>query len=397
MSGPLSGVRVIETATMLAAPLCGMMLADFGAEVIKVELPGAGDQMRTWGYRKAGIPLYWKVIGRNKQSITLDLRKPKGRDLFLRLIATADVYVENFRPGTPAKWNIDAQTLRGIKPDLVAVRVSGFGQTGPKAKRAGFGTLAEAMSGFAYINGWADKPPTLPPFGLADAIAGITAAYGVAAALHHRDETGEGQDIDVALYEPLMTVLGSLIIDYEQAGVTQERNGNTTPFSAPRNAYPTRDGKWIAVSCSTQSTTERILHAIGKPELIEDERFRTNQLRVENAVALDEHIIAWTKARDYADAIAVFDQHEVTAGPIYTAADILADEHVRARGSVVPVQDAELGEVWMQAPTPVMSRTPGSIAFAGRSKPGADNAAIYKDILGLSDAELASLVKEAVI
>jgi crotonobetainyl-CoA:carnitine CoA-transferase CaiB-like acyl-CoA transferase len=397
MSGPLHGIRVIETATMLAAPLCGMMLADFGAEVIKVELPGTGDQMRTWGYQKDGVPLYWKVLGRNKRSVTLDLRKPKGRALFLRLIETADVYVENFKPGTPARWGIDADVLREVNPKLIAVRVSGFGQTGPKATRAGFGTLAEAMSGFAYINGWAGKPPTLPPFGLADAIAGITAAFGVVAALQHRNRTAEGQDIDVALYEPILTVMGSILVDYQQAGVIQERNGNTTPFAAPRNAYPTRDGQWIAVSCSTQATTMRILGAIERPELIEDPRFSTNQARVEHAEALDQHIIDWTSAHDYADAMRVFEAQGVTAGPIYNAAGILADEHVLARGSVVTISDPDLGELVMQAPTPRMTRTPGEIAFAGRTIPGADNDHIFKGFLGLSDADLASLSEEAVI
>jgi len=397
MSGPLQGVRVIETATMLAAPMCGMMLADFGPDVIKVELPGSGDQMRTWGHRKNGIPRYWKVLGRNKRSISLDLRKPKGRALFLRLIETADVYIENFKPGTPARWGIGAETLRETNPKLIVARVTGYGQTGPNSHRAGFGTLAEAMSGFAYINGWPGKPPTLPPFGLADAIAGITTAFGVVAALQHRNRTSEGQDIDVALYEPILTVMGSILIDFQQAGVIQERNGNTTPFTAPRNAYPTRDGQWIAVSCSTQATTVRFLTAIGRPELIEDPLFLTNQLRVANAEALDKHIIDWTSAHDYADAMKVFEAHGVTAGPIYNAPGILADEHVRARGSIVTVWDPDLGDVVMQAPTPQMSRTPGEIMFPARTLPGADNDDIFKGFLGLSDAELASLSKEGVI
>ncbi len=395
--GALEGLRVIEAATMLAAPMCGMMLADHGADVIKIELPTHGDHARAFGHQKAGIPLFWKILARNKRSITLDLRTPRGRELLLRLIATADVFIENFRPGTLDKWDLSAETLRAAKRDLIIMRMSGFGQTGPLSSRAGFGTLAEAMSGFAYINGWPDRPPTLPSFGLADAIAGMAAAYGVLAALRHRDRTGEGQDVDIALYEPILTVLGSIIIDYDQLGIVQERNGNLIPFAAPRNAYEARDGRWIAISCSTQSTAVRLLDAIGKPELLNDGRFSDNQARVANAGALDEHIAAWAKARSYEEAIAILDDYGVTAGPIYNAADLYKDEHIRTRRSIVPVQDDDLGEIWMQAPIPRLTKTPGVVAFAGRTAAGHDNAAVFGELLGLTDAELEEFAKDGVV
>jgi crotonobetainyl-CoA:carnitine CoA-transferase CaiB-like acyl-CoA transferase len=363
---------------MMAAPLCGMLLADHGADVIKIEMPGKGDDMRHWGHLKDGVGLAWKLYGRNKRSIELDLREPEGRATFLKLVASADVYIENFRPGTLDKWGLSGEVLRAAKPDLVVARISGFGQTGPKSARPGFGTLAEAMSGFAFVNGWPDRPPSLPSFGLADSIAGITAAYGVLAALHHRDRTGEGQDVDVSLYEPLLTVLGSLIVDYQQLGIEQHRSGNVLSFAAPRNAYATSDGHFVALSCGTQNTTQRLFEAIGRPELIDDERFATNAVRVTNAEALDAIVGEWFLTRTRAEALEVMERLGVTAGAVYSPADVFEDEHVRERGSIVPVDDDELGEIWMQAPIPRLTATPGSIRFAGRKEVGADNA----DVLG---------------
>ncbi len=393
----LHGLRVIESATMLAAPFTGMLLGDHGADVIKIELPGEGDGLRHWGNFKDGVPLFWKVIGRNKRSVTLDLRKPRGRDLFLRLIATADVYIENFRPGTLDRWHIGIDVLRSVKPDLIVLHMSGYGQTGPDAPKPGFGTLAEAMSGFAYVNGWPDSPPTLPPFGLADSIAGIAGAFGILAALRRRDATGLGSEVDLALYEPLLSVMGSTIIDVDQLGFIQERNGNTTPFTAPRNAYRTRDDRWIAMSSSNQASAARLFAAIGKPELLDDERFKSNAGRVKHAVELDDHVAAWVLERTYDEAMAVFAQCAVTAGPIYSSADVFADAHVRARGSIVQVEDEELGPVWMQAPFPRIPEAPGSIRTTGRKVPGQDNASVLVDELGLSEDELASLREEGIV
>lgn len=378
--GALAGIRAIESATMIAAPLCGMMLADHGADVIKIEMPGGGDSLRHWGHAKNGIGLTWKMVSRNKRAIELDLRTTEGKAVFLKLIATADVYIENFRPGTLDRWGLSAEVLREAKPDLVIARISGYGQTGPKSPLPGFGTLAEAMSGFAYTNGWPDKPPTLPSFALADATAGLTAAYGVLAALRHRDRTGEGQDVDVALYEPLLTVLGSQISDYQQLGIVQGRMGNLAPTTAPRNAYRTSDDRWIAISCSTQSTAQRLFDAIGRPQLMLDPRFRDNASRVTNIEALEEFIVPWFMARTHDDALAIMDSFGVTAGQVYSAADVFDDEHVRARGSIVPVQDEQLGELWMQAPIPRLTATPGTIRFAGRGTVGADNESVFSDL-----------------
>jgi len=274
--------------------------------------------------------------------------------------------------------------------------VSGFGQTGPSAGQAGFGTLAEAMSGFAYINGWPDRPPALPPFGLADSLCGFVGAFGMLAAIREAHQSGLGQDIDLALYEPLMTSLGSLLIEYDQLGLIQERSGNSVPMVAPRNAYPTVDGKWLAVSAATQNVAARLLSAIGSPQLIEDPRFSDNRQRVRNSGALDEYIIRWTSARTFDEVIRVFNEHGVPVSGIYSAADILADPHMTARGSITSVDDAELGIVRMQAPIPFLSRTPARIRFTGRD-PGADSQSVFKELLGLDDSTLGELSAQGII
>lgn len=379
----LEGIKVIEAASMLAAPLAGMLLADHGADVIKIELPGRGDEMRSWGHQKDGLGLYWKVISRNKRLVALDLRGDEGREAFLRLLTDADVLIVNFRPGTLERWGLSDAVLREVKPDLIVLRVSGFGQTGPSAPRPGYGTLAEAMSGFAGINGWPDKPPSLPPFGLADAITGVTAAFGVLAALHHRDATGEGQDIDLALYEGIMTVLGSLVVDYDQAGVIAGRTGNVTPFAAPRGTYPTSDGKWIAVAGSNQTTAYRIFRAIGRPEFVEDVRFQNNRDRVANNDVIDEAIVAWSSTRTAEDALRTFEEYEVPAIDVQSIEDIVHDRHLWERGSLVEVEDDDFGPLVMQAPVPRLSRSPGRIRFSGRWEMGRDNA----EVLGEASSE----------
>lgn len=362
----LEGVRVIEAASLLAAPLMGTLLADHGADVIKVEAPEGGDQMRNWGYQKQGLGLFWKMIARNKRLVTLDLRTPAGRDGLLALVRDADVLIENFRPGTLARWGLDDKTLRAAKPDLIIARVTGFGQTGPSSPKPGFGTLAESMAGFASINGWPDKPPSLAPFGLADAISGITGAFGVLAALRYRDLTGEGQDVDLALYEGLMTVLGSIIVDYDQSGIIPGRTGNCVPFSAPRGVYQASDGRWFALAASSQATTERTFKAIGRPEYVDDPRFQTNQLRVANSRLLDAAIGEWARHRTLEEILAIFDELSVPAIAVQDAAAVANDPHIRARGSVVEVEDPDFGTMLMQAPIPRLTRSPGQIRFTGR-------------------------------
>lgn len=375
----LEGVKVIEAASMLAAPLAGTMLADHGADVIKIELPGRGDEMRSWGYQKDGKGLYWKLISRNKRLVTLDLRTNEGREAFLSLLGDADVLMVNFRPGTLERWGLGDDVLRQAKPDLIVLRVSGFGQTGPSAPRPGYGTLAEAMSGFASINGWPDKPPTLPPFGLADAITGLTAAFGVVAALHHRDVTGEGQDVDLALYEGILTILGSLVVDHDVGGVVAGRTGNITPFAAPRGTYPTSDGRWIALAGSNQTTAHRIFRAIGRPEFIDDERFATNRLRVANTDVIDGAISEWSSVRTAEEALRTFEEHEVPAIDVKTVEDLVADPHLWERGSLVEVDDPEFGRMVMQAPVPRLTRSPGRIRHTGHWAMGHDNAEVLGD------------------
>jgi crotonobetainyl-CoA:carnitine CoA-transferase CaiB-like acyl-CoA transferase len=393
---PLTGLRVVEIATLLAAPMAGMLLGDYGAEVIKVEMPGQGDGMRRWGYEKDGVPLMWKMLARNKKLVTLDLHKARGKELFLALIAKADVLIESFRPGTMDRWGLTADVLRKVRPDLIVLRVSGFGQTGPKSGQAGFGTLAEAMAGFAYINGWPDKPPALPPFGLADAVAGLAGAFGILAAINHRRNTGQGQDVDIALYEPILTVLGSLLIDYDQLGIIQERSGNRTPFAAPRNAYATADGKWFVLSASSQSTAQRLFEAMDQPKLISDDRFSDNRRRVENIDELDRLISAWAGTLDLPAVLNILEKAGVPAGAINSAGNVIEDPHVIERGSVICVEDEQLGRVRVQAPIPRMTATPGQVQFLGGTL-GQHNSLVYRGLLGLSEADLAELIRERVI
>jgi formyl-CoA transferase len=382
---------------MLAAPLAGMMLADHGAQVIKIELPRIGDAMRSWGFSKGGHGLMWKMLNRNKVLGTLDLRRSSGKALFLRLLETSDVLIENFRPGTMENWGLDASTLRLARPDLIVLRISGFGQTGPRANQAGFGTLAEAMSGFAHVNGWPETPPLLPPFGLADAIAGITGAFGVLAALQYRVRCGHGQEVDIALYEPMLTVMGTQLIDYDQLQIVQGRVGNRSPFTAPRNAYKTLDQKWLAISASTQRTAERLFEVIGRPEMMLDPRFQDNRSRLANVDALDDAIADWIAELNLSDAAALLDAASVPASPIFSPPDILSDPHIAARGSVISIEDDDLGPTRIQGPVPRLSRSPGRIRHLGHTELGRDNSMIYGELLGLDTDEIQRLHYEGVI
>jgi formyl-CoA transferase len=391
----LAGVRVLDLGNFMAGPMAATWLGDFGAEVIKVEHP-RGDGVRHWGQTKKGDPLYWKMLSRNKRCITLNLGKPEGQRLLRDLVAKSDVLIENFTPGTMSKWNVGYEQLSEVNPRLVMLSISAYGQTGPYAHRPGFGTLAEAMSGFAYINGEPDGPPVLPSFGLADGIAGLNGAFGVLAALRYRDLHGVGQHIDATLYEPLLTVLGPQVIEYDQLGLVQERLGSRLPFSAPRNVYRTKDGKWLSMSSSAQSVFERTMRAIGKPELIGDGRFLDNRKRGVNWAALDEEIAEWCRRHTLDEAMAILVRNEAAAAPIYSVADVVADPHFTARGSVVAVEDPNLGPVRMQAPFPRMSRSPGKIRFTGPGV-GEHNRDVYGALLGFTDADLEHLKQQDVI
>ena len=385
--GPLSGLRVLDVSTVLAGPLTCQILGDFGADVIKVEHP-RGDSMRGHGRAKDGVSLWWKMISRNKRCVALYLGDPDGAEVFRRLVATADVVVESFRPGTFERWGLGFDALREVNPGLVLVRISGFGQTGPYRERAGFGTLAEAMSGFAAITGEPDGPPTLPPFGLADSIAGMTAANAALMALYHRDARGgAGQEIDVSILEPLVTVLGPQPTIYDQLGEVQQRTGNRSVNNAPRNTYATSDGKWVAVSTSANSVAQRVMRLVGRPELIEEPWFDTGSGRAEHVELLDEIVSEWVGERTRDEVIAAFSDAGAAIAPVYDVADLMADPQILARDAITEVDDPDLGPVRMQNLLFRMSATPGAIRFTGRAL-GADTDAILGDELGLDVAAL---------
>jgi crotonobetainyl-CoA:carnitine CoA-transferase CaiB-like acyl-CoA transferase len=366
MSAALAGLRVLDVSTLFAGPLAATMLGDFGAEVIKIEHP-KGDPVRYHGASKDGVGLWGKVVGRNKRGITLYLGSPEGQDVFRRLVASADVVIENFRPGTLERWGLGYEELSRINPGLVLVRVTGFGQFGPYSGRPGFGTLAEAMSGFAAITGEPDGPPTLPPFGLADGISALAAAFATMTALRARDTTGRGQVVDLAIIEPILTLLGPQPTVYDALGEIQPRTGNRSANNAPRNTYRTRDGRWVAVSTSAQSIAERVMHLVGRPELVDEPWFASGAERAKHADELDEAVGSWIAERDRDEVVRAFEEAHAAVAPIYDVRDVMADPQFAALGSLVRVADPELGSVLMQNVLFRMSETPGEIRSAGPS------------------------------
>ena len=395
-SQALQGLRVLDVSTLFAGPLAATILADFGAEVIKVEHP-RGDPVRGHGHSKDGVPLWWKMLGRNKHAITLNLSLPEGQALMERLVESADVLIENFRPGTLERWNLAPDRLHEINSNLVIARVTGFGQFGPYANRPGFGTLAESMSGFAHITGEADGPPTLPPFGLADGIAAQATANAVLMALYHRDvHEGPGQVIDLAIIEPILTILGPQPIVYDQLGVVQMRAGNGSVNNAPRNTYRTADDKWVAISTSAQSIAERVMRLVGHPEVIGQPWFASGAERAQHAEELDRYVGDWIVERELSEVIQIFEDAEAAVAPIYDISEIMQDPQYQALGAIATVEDDELGKVKMQNVMFRMSETPGDIRWAGR-RLGEDNSAVYRDELGLTDHELAELTDKGVM
>ncbi|MFJ3652566.1 CaiB/BaiF CoA transferase family protein [Streptomyces nigra] len=392
---PLAGLRVIDLATLFAGPLAATMLGDFGAEVIKVEHPEKPDPSRGHGPAKDGVGLWWKVLGRNKRAITLNLSRPGGRATLLRLAATADVIIENFRPGTLEKWDLGWPELSAASPRLVLTRVTGFGQFGPSSHRPGFGTLAEAMSGFAALTGEPDAPPTLPPFGLADSIAGLATAYAVMTALAARERTGEGQVVDMALIEPMLMALGPQPTWYDQLGYVQERTGNRSANNAPRNTYRTADGTWVAVSTSAQSIAERVMRLVGRPELIDEPWFATGVDRARHADVLDRAVGDWIARHTRADVLAAFEKAEAAVAPVQDIRDVMTDPQYAALDTVTTVDDPELGPLRMQNVLFRLSATPGTIRWAGRPH-GADTDEVLTG-LGLSPADLAALREEGAL
>ena len=364
--GPLAGLKVIDCSSVLAGPIAGMVLADFGADVIKIEHP-EGDALRKMGHAKNGHGLWWKVTGRNKRAIVLDLHDDDGKAAFLALVRDADVLIENFRTGTFEKWGLGWDVLSKLNPRLVMLRVTGFGQTGPYRFRPGYGTVAEAFSGFAHITGQADGPPTLPPFGLADGIAAYHGVFAIMFAIHERDNqgSGKGQYIDLALYEPLFATLGAQTSNFDQLGLIQNRTGNRSSNNVPRNAYKTKDGRWVALSTASPSIARRVLNLVGGDGTADDPRYATNTERVKRVEEVDGMVASWIAARTLPQVLEAFEKVEAAIGPIYDAAQIVDDPQYKARDSVTTVADKDLGPIRMQNVFPRLSRTPGRIKHAG--------------------------------
>lgn len=371
---PLAGVRVLDLSRLVAGNMLSLQLADYGAEVIKIEEPQQGDTLRAW--RVDGKPIFWKVYGRNKKSVTLNLKKPRAKAALKDLIRGAAVLIESFRPGYLEEMDLAPSTLLEVNPKLIVIRVSGFGQTGPYAKRPGFGTLVEAMSGFAAMNGFADREPVLPPLAMADMVAALHGSTATMIALREVElKGGGGQIIDLSLLDAMVSILGPLAADYEVSGKVRPRTGSGSNGSAPRNVYKTADGHWIAMSGSTQRMTERIFRAIDRADMVDDPRFVTNALRVANRAAVDAAVGGWIGARSLAECMSVFEDRGVTAAPVYDSAQIADDPHFQARPVLTRRPDSELGSVLMHDVTTRLSRTPGAIRSPAPDL-GQDNAAI---------------------
>jgi formyl-CoA transferase len=396
-TGPLAGVRVLDISTMIAAPFGAALLADFGAQVIKVELPGQGDSLRSVAPMFADRSLYWSVLGRNKCSVTLDLRVPRGRELFLELVKRSDAIMENFRPGTLERWDLGYDTLRATNPDIVLVRVSGYGQDGPYRDKAGFGTPAAAMGGLTYITGFPDRPPITVPIALADYLAGLFGALGATTALLERTRNGRGgQWVDVSLYESVFRLLEAVVPAYGKNGRVRERMGNRTGQSSPIGSYRTADDRYMVLSVSTERVWLRMIEAMGHPEWAADPRFASNPQRTAHADDVDAAVAGWFAEHTAAEAQRILDDAGVPVSPIYSIADIFSDPQYRARGDIIEPADPEIGPVPMPGILPRFSRTPGQVRWVG-PRLGEHNDQIYGELLGLDDAERARLHGDGII
>ena len=395
-TGPLAGITVLELGTMYAAPTAGRMLRDFGARVTKVEDPATGDYARHWTPHKDGLSLGFARLNAGKQSVGIDLRQPDGRDLVRRLAATVDVVLESFRPGRLESWGLGYEVLAERNPGLILTRISGFGQTGPYRERPGFGTVAETASGFAFINGWPDTPPTSPPFGFADSIAGISAAMGTAMALYRRDRTGTGDVIDVALYEPLMFIVGDMILKYATLGEVQGRVGNGTGSASPRGIYQAADGAWLSIAASNEVIARRLFRAMGRPELSNDPRFATNQVRMANNDAIQYEVRSWVAGRPRAEVLKILDEFEVVSAPVNDARDIVSDPHFVERTLVNLVGSEVLGPTVMPGPVLHMGSFTGP-AYDGVPAIGEHTESVLAGALELTPTELADLSERGII
>ena len=398
--GPLSGVRVIELGQLLAGPFTGRLLGDLGAEIIKVEPPGQPDPMRDWGHaRYENHSLWWPVLSRNKKCITLDLRKERGQSLLLELARRSDVVVENFRPGTLERWGLGYDRLSAVNEGLILARVSGYGQTGPYASRAGFASAAEAMGGLRYINGFPDSPPPRMGISLGDSLAGMFAAQGVLAALYKRDALGygRGQVVDASILEACFALMEGAVPEYDRLGIVREPSGTSLKGIAPSNIFKSRDGKWMVIAANQDKVFRRLCEAMGAPELADDERFATHLARGTNQEELDGLIADWAAEHDAAHIDRILNDAHVVCGPIYTIADIFADEHFKARDMLLEHHDPEFGEYIGPGVVPKLSATPGGVRWSASWQEGSHNDEIYGGLLGLSDAERRDLQSEGVL
>ena len=393
-TGALKGLKVVEMGQLIAGPFCGQLLGDMGAEVIKIEPPGAGDPMRVWG--RGDTPLWWEVIARNKLSVSADLRKLEGQSLVRRLIGKADVLIENFRPGALERWNLDPKDLLAANPRLVILRVSGYGQTGPYAQRTGFGGIGEAMGGWRHVVGEPDRPPSRMGISIGDTLAATYGCVGVLAALRHRDQTGQGQIVDSAIYEAVLQVMESLVPDYSVMGYVRERSGSILPGLAPSNVYRCSDGDYL-IGANQDAIFGRLCEAMGRPELAKDTRYATHIARGVHQAELDGIIDAWTRTKTVEEVEALCIAHAIPAGKVYRAPEMIADPHFAAREAIVDVPHPEHGQVLMQNAFPKLSATPSGIRRPAPREVGQDNAEVYGRELGLGADELAALKAEGVI
>jgi formyl-CoA transferase len=384
--GPLTDVRVIEMGQLLAGPFCGQLLADFGAEVIKCEQPGEGDPMRVWGREKPyGKSLWWPVVARNKKSLTLNLRTPEGQQVVRDLVAQADILLENFRPGTLERWNLSYEELARINPRLIMVRVTGFGQTGPYSKRAGYGAIGEAMGGLRYVVGDPSTPPSRMGISIGDELAATYACLGALMALHARERTGRGQIVDSAIYEAVLAMMESMVSEYDVAGYVRERTGAILPNVSPSNVFETRDGKLLLIAANQDTVFKRLAAAMNRPDLAENPRYATHAARGENQVELDALINEWSKTIDLAPLEALLEDNGVPCGLIYTAPDMIADPHFKARDAIVEVVHPDFGPMKMQNVAPRLSDTPGAVRHVGPEL-GEHTDEILSGLLGIDEA-----------
>jgi formyl-CoA transferase len=393
-SGALHGLRVVEMGQLLAGPFCGQLLGDMGAEVIKVEPPGAGDPMRLWGQGEDKVQ--WEVIARNKKSVSANLRVPEGQALVRRLIATADILIENFKPGTIEKWGLSPASLHADNPGLIIARMSGYGQTGPYSDRAGFGGIGEAMGGWRYIVGEPDRPPSRMGVSIGDTLTATYGCMGVLAALHHRAQTGKGQVVDAALYESVLQVMEGLVPEYDHSGIIRERSGSILTGIAPSNVYSCKDGEYM-IGANKDSLWQRMATVMGRPELGTDERYATHLARGRNQKELDELINAWTRTLTINELDALMTEASIPAGRVYRAPEMLADPHFQAREAIIEVETERFGKLKMQSAFPKLSETPSGVRSPAPSIVGQHNAEIYGGLLGIDQAQLADLAEAGAI